>query len=95
MVGMIPSTVSRNKKRSAYRRPTPPTIGDPNGRFEQRCAWMRARQAAKALHVPKVITLGEITGQVENQRLAGPEVECLASQARRLLAHRNAACGSL
>src|SRR5262249_1155694 len=61
--GMISSTVSRSEKRSAYaRRPTSPTSGDPNGSFEERCAWMRARQAAKALHTPKVKT-GANTGQ--------------------------------
>jgi hypothetical protein len=54
---MISSTVSRSEKRSAYaRRLTPRAFGDPNGSFEERCAWMRARQAAKALHALKAKT---------------------------------------
>ena len=47
---MTPKTAPRG----AYaRRPAPPTSGDPNGSFEERCAWMRARQAAKAFRAPK------------------------------------------
>ena len=61
--GMISSTVSRSEKRSAYaRRPTPPTFGDPNGSLEERCAWMRARQAAREIHGLKVKT-GANTGR--------------------------------
>jgi hypothetical protein len=68
--GMISGMVSRSEKRSAYaRRPTRPTSGDPNGSFEERCAWMRARQASKALHALKVKT-GANTGRGIESKVA-------------------------
>jgi hypothetical protein len=55
---LAPETFSIKCKQQPPRSVT----ADPHGSFEERCAWMRARQAAKALHTPKVKT-GANTGQ--------------------------------